>query len=423
MRRVLFTVACVCACWATVPVARAAETGPTLGEQIAQLEKQVQALQDKRRALLQSEIDAYLRDSFPARSAEGGGDWRDRTTLRGRMTIIFQATVDYCDENEHQVNGDVDLDFDFTLSERLSVFVHLTANTEGGFPPLGDGIRTASGLTDGIGVNGMKPTDPGSVTVYEAGISWTVGVGDTDVHVQLGSIDPRTRTGQNAYADDENTQFLNNLFDDSPSVLWLSDNTGRTVLGIHAWASFGAEKNVTLSGGWFNSPGQFFNNGQFYVQLHWSRQVSGRAMNFRLFGWIDEFFEDATGDGSAGGGVSWDWRLSEKVGVFVRLTGSGGDANPVEFDASLGAALFGMLSSRPDDVIGVAIGFISLQDGTSFGTFPEDVEIHFELYYKAMLEGGKLQVTPHVMFVTDPGGGTGVMDALWIVGLRLFVPF
>lgn len=409
---------------ATVVVSAArARAGDALEEQVARLEEQVHALESKRRALLDAEVERFLAANPASVSAQGAADWRERTTLQSRFTTVFQATVDYCDENRALVDGDVDLDFGFQVSDRLRLFANLTANTNSGFEPLGDGVFTASGLTDGIGVNGALPTDPGSVTVYEAGIAHVCRVGNTDLHVELGSLDPRRRFGQNAYADDENTQFLNNLFDDVPSVLWLKDNTGRTVLGWHVWFAVGESKALTLSAGWFNVPGQFFNNGQLFVQAHWSGEVGGRAMNVRLFGWLDEFFEDAAGDGSAGGGVSWDWRYSDRVGFFVRIAGTGSDVNPVEFDAQLGAALFGLVKSRPDDVIGIGVGFISLQDGTSFGTFPEDVEFHLEIYYRAMLEGGKLQVTPHLMYVSDPGGGNGVMTALWILGVRIFVPF
>ena len=55
---------------------------------------------------------------------------------------------------------------------------------------------------------------------------------------------------------------------------------------------------------------------------------------------------------------------------------------------------------------------------------PEDTEWSFELYYRLMLEEGKLQVTPHLLFVIDPGGGINwVDDTLVILGLRVFVPF
>ncbi|MGQ0613445.1 MAG: carbohydrate porin [Planctomycetaceae bacterium] len=395
----------------------------TIEEQIAQLKEQLAQIQASTNAVLEREVEGYLQQTASHESAAGGGDWRDRTTLNWRFTAVILGTIDYCDENRVLVNGDVDLDFDFQITENLVGFLYLTANSNANFEPLGDGSFTASGMTDAIGVDGTNPTDPGSITVYEAGIRHAWHIGDHILYWEIGAFDPRRRVGQNAFADDENTQFLNNLFDDVPSVMWLTDNTGRGSLGWHFWISLGADKNWTVNWGWFNTPGQWFNNGQFYVQLHYKGQLSGRDMNVRVFLVIDEFFVDATGDGGVSGGISWDWLATERIGVFVRISGTGHDANPVEFDASFGVQLMQMVSSRPDDVIGVALGFISLQDSSSFGTFAEDLEIHFEIYYRAMFEGGKLQISPVLMFVSDPNGGRAIHETLWILGLRIHVPF
>jgi len=400
----------------------AAEDVP-IEKQIAQLKEQLGQLQAATNAVLEREVAGYLAHTASHASAAGGGDWRDRTTLKWRFTAIIMGTLDYCDFDRTLVNGDVDLDFDFQVTENLVGFLYLTANTNLNFEPLGDGSFTGSGMTDAIGVDGTNPTDPGSITVYEAGIRHAWHIGEYILYWEIGAIDPRRRVGQNAFADDENTQFLNNLFDDTAAVMWLTDNTGRGSLGWHFWISFGRDRNWTLNWGWFNTPGQWFNNGQYYIQLHYKGQLSGRDLNVRVFGFIDEFFEDATGDGGAGGGVSADWRATEKIGVFLRIAGNGQDANPVEFDASLGVQLMQMLSSRPDDIIGVAIGFVSLQDNSPFGTFVEDLEVHFEIYYRAMFEGGKLQVTPVLLFVSDPNGGRAATESLWILGLRIHVPF
>jgi carbohydrate-selective porin OprB len=58
-------------------------------------------------------------------------------------------------------------------------------------------------------------------------------------------------------------------------------------------------------------------------------------------------------------------------------------------------------------------------------TLPEDTEFSLEVYYRYMAEDGKLQITPHLIFVSEPGGGQLVFgdDALFILGLRIHVPF
>jgi hypothetical protein len=393
-----------------------------LQEEVATLRQRLADIESRRARLLNREIEQYLAESA-ASHAQGGALWMDATTIHARFTAVVQGTVDYCDENCTNVNGDVDLDFDFKVTDHLDLFVYTTANTDEHFEPLPDGALTGAGMTDSIGVDGTKPVRPGSLQLREAGIHHRLGIGDKTLHWEIGQLDPRLRFGQNAFAGDENTQFIHNLFDDASSMLWLSDASGRTTLGLHFWIAL--SDSVTLSWGWWNTPGQWFNNGQALVQLHWKGQISGRETNLRLYGWIDEFFEDGAGDGSSGGGASWDWWLSEKIGIFATIAATGGEVNPVEMDAAVGLAWTGLWDRRPDDTLGVAVGFVSLQDGSTLGStvFPEDTELHLEIYWRLMFEESRLQVTPHVIAVTDPNGGLATNDQLWILGLRIFVPF
>jgi hypothetical protein len=255
-------------------------------ERLARLEREVAELRRGRDVYLDRAVDAYLADADPAPGAHtgaqgGGGLTGLRLTARG--TAVVQGTMGLNPTNRTVANGDFDLDFDLAVTENLDLYLHLTASTtnEGGdsFPGLfggdsfdggmvGTGFAfpaiaspTLAGLSDGIGVNGTVPTDPGSITVYEAGIHYVLHA-RFDMHIEIGAMDPRTRFLQNAFADDENTQFLNNLFDDSPSVLWLTDGSGRTVFGWHMWISFGDNKQVSFDGGWVDVPGPVFDGGR-----------------------------------------------------------------------------------------------------------------------------------------------------------------
>jgi len=253
-------------------------------------------------------------------------------------------------------------------------------------------------------------------------------LGDLKLYWELGKRDPRTRFNQNAFADDENTQFIHNSFDDTAAFLWGTANSGvlsstAGTVGWHMWLHLGDNEQFTVNWGWFNAPGTFFDQGQFYIQFHWKGEISGREMNLRVAALINERFRDADGDGDASGGVSWDWWATDTIGLFVRIAGRGGDVNPVEFDASIGAVFHGLISSRPDDRLGVAFGFITADDELIAVT--EDTEFTIEIYYAYMAEDGKLQITPHLIFVSDPGGGEAEFgdDTLFILGLRVHVPF
>ena len=424
-----------------------------LREEVRQLREKVEALQGQQSALLATEIEKYLDSSADMRSAQGDGPLAG-VKISARFTGVMQATVGLDPANRAVFNGDVDLDFDFAVTDNLDLFIHLTANEgqsdsefdpfdgdlgdNGGFPSQFGSVSvgfpsescgplagpTRSGLADGSCAKGPVPTDPGSITVYEAGIYHRMQVGSRTLHWELGAIDPRRRFLQNAFADDENTQFINNTLDDVPSVLPHPNAAGNTVYVLHMWMNFGDNNQYTVNWGWFNAPGQWFNRGQFYFQFGWKGEVNGREMNLRIMGFIDEFARDSTDDGSVGGGASWDWWATDKVGVFIRIAANGGDVNPVDFDASFGVQFNGLIGSRPDDVIGVAIGFITANDTVLVG-IPEDTEFTIEVYYRYMMEDGKLQITPHLMIVTDPGGNLSPWqdDTLFILGIRIHVPF
>ena len=423
-------------------VALPATAGDTtdLQKEVAQLRQQLEALSAQQATMLEDEIDSYLGDQTAWQAAQGGEGGLKGVSLTARFTAVSQSTLGYDPINRSLVNGDVDLDFDMQVTDRLDLFVHLTANATNygifedpffestgltAFPAGGFdiGAFSFSGVTDGIGINGTVPVAPGSITVYEAGIRYAMPVGEMTLNWEMGKLDPRTRFLQNAYADDENTQFMNNLFDDSPSILWMSDAFGTQYLGWYFWLNFGDQDQFVVSWGWWNTSGQYWNHGQLYFQIAWEGEISGRALNVRAMGMIDGFNEDAAGDDDFSWGVSGDYRLNDKVGLFFRVAANTKDVNPVEMDFEIGAAFFGLIGSRPDDVIGLAFGYISTNENVT-GTLPEDTEMTIELYYNFMVEDGKLQITPHLMWIMDPNGNAfSGDDTLFILGFRVFVPF
>jgi len=402
----------------------------------------IRALQHQRSALMSEEVASYL---AVTQAAQGG----TRGPLDGlRISIgfvgVLQATLGNDPANRHAGDGTLMMDFEATVTENLSGFVHIIANTGptgnptgfGSFsPPSGGssfgpiGAPTATGIFDGVGVDGTQSFNASPIDIYEAGIRTSITIGDHVLHWEMGGLDPRKRFSQNAFADDELTQFINNSFDDGPAVNWITTAPrGVSVFGLHMWMQFGANKQITVNWGWFNAAGQVFSNGQFYIQAAWKGEVNGREMNLRVFGFLDAYTEASVDEDVGGGGASWDWWATETAGVFVRVNANGGDFNPVDFDASGGVVFRGLIGSRPDDTLGIAVGFISLQTVTTgpIASFvpTEDTEFTLEVYYRYMTEDGKLQFTPHLIYISDPAGGVGwTEDSLFILGFRIFVPF
>jgi hypothetical protein len=436
-------VSCMALCLAA-PAVGADDTG--------ELERLRQENQGLKAAQLEQDVTAYLAETKGWEGAQGG-DGLKGVTLHADFVAVFQGTLGQSDPAADigVMDGDFDLNFDLQVSDEVSLFINMTANNggsgslPGNFPATGIatpsggpfGATTLAGLTDGIDVNGTVPTNPGAVATNEAGARITSQLGDVTLHQEMGEIDPRTRFLQNAFVPNNNKTFIHNSFADTAAVQWITTAGGTTSLGWYMWIEMGAQKQFTLSWGWFNVPGQWFRNGQLYLQFAWKGEVKGREMNLRFL-ITSDYYNGTNGAGPGSGfaiddsavviGWSWDWWLTEKIGIFFTGGFNTSDVNPIDYDFQLGFVFQNMISSRPDDQFGGGIIFTH-SDEDVVGVVPEDTEFSFEIYYRLAMANGKVWVTPHLIFVMDPGfgtianGGTFSDDTLFILGLRVYIPF
>ncbi|MHC4972382.1 MAG: carbohydrate porin [Planctomycetota bacterium] len=403
----------------------------SLQEEIAGLRQRAEALEAQRQLLFEKEIDSYLTRTEAERGAQGADAWQ-QVSIRANIVSVFLATVGADPGDTHALHGVARLEFDFTVTDNLDLFVYLEADSGGSFPsefgPIaGTAGATLSGLHDGIGVDGTVSTAPGSMRVREAGITWAAPIGSQTLFVMVGKLDPRDHYAQNAFAQDPRTQFLNNLFDDPPALNWPTNAAGVNIYGANVWMNFGGDSQFRVDLGYFNTPGQWFNRGLFLAQFLWSTELFERETNLRIYGMLDTVTVAET----AGFGVSWDWYATEKIGVFFRATikdnqsPNAGETNQVESDWQGGAVFFGLIPGRPDDSLGVAAGYIKGPVKAMIpGGAPENHEMVIEVYYRYMHDGGKLQISPVIQFIIDPGAGTFTdPDQLILLGIRIFVPF
>jgi hypothetical protein len=436
-------VSCMALCLAA-PIAGAQDNS-------AEFEKLRQENQQLKAAQLEQDVTAYLAETKGWESAQGG-DGLKNVTLHAEFTAVFQGTLGQGNgaSDVGVMDGDFDLNFDLQVSDDVSLFCYMTANNDGSgsFPgnffdagiaiPVGGFTpSTNAGATDGIDVNGTVPTNPGSVTTNEVGARIRSQFGNTTFNQEMGEIDPRRRFLQNAFVPDNNRTFIHNSFTDPSAVQWITTSAGATSLGWYMWLELGAQKQFTLSWGWFNLPGQWFQQGQFYIQIGWKGEVKGREMNVKFCFNIDGYNGANGGGPGAGGAVDdtgfvigwvWDWWLTEKIGIFFTGGFNVEDTNPVDYDFTLGFVFQNMISSRPDDQFGAGLVFTHLDTDVT-GPVGEETEFGFELYYRLAMAGGKVFVTPHFIFIIDPGagqlgsGGTFADDSLFILGIRVHIPF
>jgi len=308
-----------------------------LQAEVAKLRQQVEALSAQQQTQLEQEIDTYLDDHSAWQSAAAKETGVEGVSITGRFTAVSQNTVGLDPSNRSIIAGDVDLDFWMQVTENLGLFIYLTGSSwEDHFPNFDLGLPggiTLGAFDDGIGVDGTVPVRNGQITIREAGIQWGAPVGSNTLTTEIGTLDPRLRFGQTAFGDDENTQFINNNFDDSPAISWLSDATGRIVYAFHQWISFGGEKQFTFNWGYFNTPGRWWDQGQFMAQFSWKGEISGREMNARIMLLYDRFYAVAAGgtdDDDLQWGITWDWLVTDAIGLFANFAGNTADVNPLE---------------------------------------------------------------------------------------------
>jgi len=100
--------------------------GDDLRQEIQELREKVEALESQQSTLLGQEIEKYLAADPAWREAQGGD--HDRITIHAAITGVNQNTVGLDPSNRSVVNGNYDLEFDFQVTDDLSMFLHMTGN-------------------------------------------------------------------------------------------------------------------------------------------------------------------------------------------------------------------------------------------------------------------------------------------------------
>ncbi|MHC4490742.1 MAG: hypothetical protein ACYTDU_03845, partial [Planctomycetota bacterium] len=98
--------------------ATAGEEDEALREEVRQLREKVDALQAQGSTVLEQEIEEYLDTTSDWRGAQGGSPL-ERITIHSRFTAVNQNTIGLDPAGRSVVNGDVDLDFDFQVTDNL----------------------------------------------------------------------------------------------------------------------------------------------------------------------------------------------------------------------------------------------------------------------------------------------------------------
>lgn len=232
--------------------------------------------------------------------------------------------------------------------------------------------------------------------------------------VTFGIIDSTDYLDENAYANDEYTQFMNPALSNGPNVFLPSYDVGTAVeWNSGQWSLRGVLMNVGA-----NDDGNNFN---FYgLQAGYKLDSAMGEGNYRLVvaGASKEFLDPTatTKESRAGALLSLDQQFGKRLGGFLRVGWQTDDA-AVDYVAiySGGVDIRGSAWGRNDDNIGVGYAYL---DGGNTGI----VSTHLaEAYYRWQL-GKVLGLTADIQYEKD-NNVIGPDPSGFVMGLRMTAEF
>jgi porin len=257
------------------------------------------------------------------------------------------------------------------------------------------------------------------------------------VSLRAGYLDQQVSFDRNAYANNEDRQFLSTFLDNDP-VVPLRTGFG-ALLVVRPWSALELAAGVSDADNVPRVLGidtAFDGFSSLVGYLEATLRVSfpgprGRLPgSYRLGAFRDgtrraEFGSGALERGHWGGWGSFDQLVfaeggesGEGLGLFLRFGVADADVNAVAALLSGGLEYTGLLPGRGRDALGLG-AYASLPNDEPAADL--DGERGLELYYRLQLAPW-LALTPDVQWIHDPGGRAAARDA-WVLALRTRLAF
>lgn len=239
---------------------------------------------------------------------------------------------------------------------------------------------------------------------------------DNTVGVSLGILDATDYLDDNAYSNDEYTQFMNEALVNGPHVFVPSYDGGAAL----EWDNGPFSARVVGMNIGENDDGQSYNFGG--VQLGYTAQTSMGEGTYRVLvtGTSEDFTNPSgTSDESlAALSFSFDQQLGDIFGAWLRFGWQSDDA-AVDYDAiySGGVNINGGGWGRADDNIGIGYAYLN------GGNLDIDKSQVAEAYYRFVLNEF-FALTADLQYMKDDHKGSGTDSPKgWILGLRAAAEF
>jgi porin len=235
----------------------------------------------------------------------------------------------------------------------------------------------------------------------------------TSLAVTGGIIDATAFIDNNAFANDEKTQFMNQIFVNHKNVNLPSyDLGGALELNI---------SNVSIRGVVMNSKfedeDETFRNYSYYaLQIGYALETAMGKGNYRIYGFTTNKkfsdWDEAGKEGMKGIGISADQQLSPVFGVFIRTSWQD-DVAVIDHEAvySGGVNINGKLWGRELDEVGLGYAYLTSADKSDI-----DSTNAFETYARFNITKFS-DITLDVQYIADDLRHDDDRDG-WIYGIR-----
>ena len=235
----------------------------------------------------------------------------------------------------------------------------------------------------------------------------------TSLAVTGGIIDATAFIDDNSFANDEKTQFMNEVFINHKNVNLPSyDLGGALELNISNFSIRGLIMNTK-----FEDENETFRNYSYYaLQLGYELETALGKGNYRIYGFTTNKkfsdWDESDKESLKGIGISADQQLSSIVGVFIRTSWQD-DAAVIDHESvySGGVNINGKLWGRECDEIGLGYAYLTGADESDI-----DSTDAFEAYARFNVTKYS-DITLDVQYINDDLRHDDDRDG-WIYGLR-----
>ena len=361
-------------------------------------------------------------------------DLKKQIDLAGEFnTVIAQTLGDNNDNASYGVSAN--LYVKTQLSESLSAFMNLEYNrTDSADRTIG----SISGLNGDIHHNTVGTGVDGDVAVLDVLELWleeTVDLpfNNSQLIVTGGKIVSTNYTDTNAYANDENTQFLSGAFVNNVAYARAEYTPGvrATLTNIFPenWNDVVRGDFTFVAESRDDSGANIFSDPFLVASLDlYSNVFNSRESHLNLYG-----YKTGNAPGSLrhqndwlGFGLSFDQEITDKIGIFARYGTNekkmDGTNSPFPHQSfSLGTQIRDPFGLYPEDAFGAAYGWAGVYRDGSIDLTRYVPEHLVEIYYRHNFSG--VDITPFVQIIGNGSGNADDAANAAILGCRMHAEF